>query len=150
MSTNVKVGFSSIKEKTLGLRKEVDQIEFTVNAEADDVIKVDCQFKDYQGSLVKTRKLVKAVLVDSVIAETIGDPIVVVTDDATLNVTSTTGTQLTSAITADDDCIIDAVSKNDGTISFDVGNDVGADYYKLLVMIGEHVFISPIITFSAS
>lgn len=150
MSTNVKVGFSSIKEKTLGLRKEVDQIEFTVNAEADDVIKVDCQFKDYQGSLVKTRKLVKAVLVDSVVAETIGDPIVVVTDDATLNVTSTTGTQLTSAITADDDCIIDAVSKNDGTISFDVGNDVGADYYKLLVMIGEHVFISPIITFSAS
>ena len=149
MSTNVKVGFSSVKEKTLGLRKEVDQIEFTVNAEDTNVIKVDCQFKDFQGSLVKTRKLVKAVLVDSIVAKTIGDPIVVVTDDATLNVTSTTGTQLTATITADDDCIVDAVSKNDGTISFDVGNAVGADYYKLLVMIGEHVFISPIIAFAA-
>ena len=38
---------------------------------------------------------------------------------------------------------------NDGKLTVTVGDSTGADYYKVQIVVGDRIFLSPLITFAA-
>jgi len=117
-------------------------VEWTIGAEATNAILITAQLLDTQGRNLGRYASITFSVHDSDVNG--ADYGAVSTSAETLAVT--TGTLLATHVAGD---ILQVLSDSDGKIAMTLTESTGADYYKVLVLIGDRVFQSPLITFAA-
>jgi|SaaInl4_135m_RNA_FD_contig_31_2163916_length_1224_multi_4_in_0_out_0_2 hypothetical protein len=117
-------------------------VEWTIGTEAGNAIVVTAQLLDLKG-----RNLGRPAMVDwSLRASDAAGASWGAIDTASDGLTITTGTIINEW---NADAWAQMQSDTDGKIVVSVGDTTGADYYKIQIVVGDRIFLSPLITFAA-
>ena len=117
-------------------------IDWTIAAEGGNAIVVTAQLLDLKG-----RNLGRPAMVDwSLRASDVAGASWGAIDTASDGLTITTGTIINEW---NADAWAQMQSDTDGKIVVSVGDTTGADYYKIQIVVGDRIFLSPLITFAA-
>ena len=117
-------------------------IEWTIGAEGGDAINVTAQLLDLKG-----RNLGRPAMVDwSLRASDVAGASWGAIDTASDGLAIVTGTVINEW---NADAWAQMQTDTDGKLVVTVGDSTGADYYKVQIVVGDRVFLSPLITFAA-
>ena len=117
-------------------------IEWTIGTESGDAINVTAQLLD-----LKARNLGRPAMVDwSLRASDVAGASWGAIDTASDGLAIVTGTVINEW---NADAWAQMQTDNDGKLTVTVGDSTGADYYMVQIVVGDRVFLSPLITFAA-